>query len=188
MSRFLRNLYIRSRFRALIGLAILVGGLLYGLPLCALAECRLEEVTLESSGPVKVHALAQTLGELTGCNFIFEPGLEERTVELSLQSRPLLVVTQEIARSLGVRLVYKRTLFVFSKTKQRLSGTGRLVSFELKNAPLRSVNQILSDLGIPQLNNPDLGQTVSTSLRDVPANDLPLVFSILLSKQSNSSQ
>ena len=138
----------------------------------ATADCRPGRFSLEEINEMPTKQLMQVLHDKTGCNFIFSK--DYRTKKHSLPEgkyQPVELMTR-LAKQLNAQLSFARTVLVIAPQKLTLIGTGKLVSVDLVDAPIESVNQIIRKLGSGSVMVEGTGGKISASLYDVPLDDL----------------
>jgi hypothetical protein len=148
----------------------------------ALAECRKTAISFENqnqSATIEASALGSVLSHLTGCNFIFEPGLEKKLIQNPQRRVELKDLVKQVATQLEATLSSNQSAYVFAKSKVELKATGRLVSLELNNSPISSVNKILKKLGTQTLINDQNDRKISASLQDIPLDDLVTILNLI---------
>jgi hypothetical protein len=146
----------------------------------AQADCKPGVFHLGAITSMPINTLASTLHDKTGCNFIFHPSLSDKSISLPEADYQPVTLTNQLGKQFGAEVSLARTVLIIAPKKITLKGTGKLVSLNLVDAPVKSVNQILKKLGSKNLITQSEDKKITTSLYDVPLDDLSIILEMLI--------
>lgn len=148
----------------------------------ALADCRPGKFHLEPILEMPAKQLSQVLHDKTGCNFIFHPSYLDNKFSIVKGDYLPVTLINQLAKQLKSEVSVARTVLIVAPTKLPLKGTGKLVSLDLVDAPVDSVNQIIKKLGSEKTIAGAKESKLTISLYDVPLDDLATILEFQLSK------
>jgi hypothetical protein len=141
------------------------------------ASCRPFHYQLSHSSTLKV--VAKEIQEISGCNIVVDPILEELEIAAPLAISGI----GDLTEALGIKAISSRNLFVLLPPDKSLTltGKGRLVSVKLNNARVPAINRILQELGAEQQLSTDklIGEA---HLNDIALEDLIPVLKLKLER------
>lgn len=132
-----------------------------------------------------IRQLAELLHDKTGCNFIFDPSLLDNKLSITEGNYQPVSLIYQLAKRLKSEVSVARTVLAVSPTKLILQGTGKLVSVDLHEAKIASVNQLIKKLGSDRVIAGDTDSKLTISLYDVPLDDLASILEFQLNPPSS---
>lgn len=136
------------------------------------ADCRPGVFSLPKLKEVQVKEVSVILHDKTGCNYIFQSSLQDKRVSYPAGLYEPVLLMGQIAKRLNSQLSVTRTVMVIAESKVPLTGTGKLVSLNLVEAPVVSINQILEKLGSRRKIGGSKEAKLTIDLYDVPLDDV----------------